>query len=56
MPHCVSRRWPRIRSRIWLFPTHVPPDSLRAVLADLPPLGQARLFPPDALALGAGRR
>jgi SM-20-related protein len=30
----------------------VPPDSLRAVLADLPPLGKRGSFPLDALSLG----
>ncbi len=35
-----------------VVPDFVPPDSLRAVLADLPPLGKRGSFPPDALALG----
>jgi SM-20-related protein len=37
-----------------VVPDFVPPDSLRAVLADLPPLGKRGSFPPDALALGPG--
>jgi SM-20-related protein len=35
-----------------VVPDFVPPDSLRAVLADLPPLDKRGSFPLDALALG----
>src|SRR6185503_12086485 len=35
-----------------VVPDFVPPDSLRAVLADLPPLGRRGSFPIDAVALG----
>jgi SM-20-related protein len=35
-----------------VVPNFVPPESLRAVVADLPPLGRRGSFPPDALALG----
>jgi SM-20-related protein len=35
-----------------VVPDFVPSDSLRAVLADLPPLGKRGSFPVDALALG----
>ena len=35
-----------------VVPDFVPPESLRAVLADLPPLGKRGSFPVDALALG----
>jgi hypothetical protein len=35
-----------------VVPDFVPPASLRAVLADLPPLGNRGSFPVDALALG----
>lgn len=35
-----------------VVPNFVPPDSLRAVLADLPPLGKRGSFPLDALTLG----
>jgi SM-20-related protein len=34
----------------------VPPDSLRAVLADLPPLGKRGSFPPDSVRLGSSAR
>ncbi len=33
-----------------VVPDFVPPDSLRAVVADLPPLGKRGSFPLDALA------
>ena len=33
-------------------PNFVPPDSLRAVFADLPPLARRGSFPPDTLTLG----
>ncbi len=39
-----------------VVPNFVPPDSLRAVLADLPPLGKRGSFPLDALALGPSAR
>ena len=35
-----------------VVPHFVPPDSLRAVLAYLPPLGKRGSFPPDAVKLG----
>lgn len=35
-----------------VVPNFVPPESLRAVVADLPPLGKRGSFPLDALALG----
>jgi SM-20-related protein len=35
-----------------VVPDFVPPESLRAVLADLPPLGKRGSFPLDALTLG----
>jgi SM-20-related protein len=35
-----------------VVPDFVPPESLRAVVADLPPLGKRGSFPLDALALG----
>jgi SM-20-related protein len=35
-----------------VVPNFVPPDSLRSVIADLPPLGRRGSFPPDTLALG----
>ena len=35
-----------------VVPNFVPPDHLRAVVADLPPLGRRGSFPLDALALG----
>jgi SM-20-related protein len=35
-----------------VVPNFVPPESLHAVLADLPPLGKRGSFPLDALALG----
>jgi SM-20-related protein len=35
-----------------VVPNFVPPESLRAVLADLPPLGKRGSFPLDALVLG----
>jgi SM-20-related protein len=35
-----------------VVPNFVPPASLHAVLADLPPLGKRGSFPLDALALG----
>jgi SM-20-related protein len=35
-----------------VVPDFVPPDSLRAVLTDLPPLGRRGSFPIDAVALG----
>ena len=35
-----------------VVPKFVPPDRLRAVLTDLPPLGKRGSFPLDALALG----
>jgi SM-20-related protein len=39
-----------------VVPNFVPPESLRAVLADLPPLGKRGSFPLDALALGPNAR
>ncbi len=39
-----------------LVPDFVPPDSLRAVLADLPPIGQRGSFPVEALRLGPAAR
>lgn len=39
-----------------VMPNFVPPDSLRAVLADLPPLGKRGSFPIDGLALGPNAR
>ena len=36
-----------------VVPDFVPPESLRAVVADLPPLGKRGSFPLDALSLGA---
>jgi hypothetical protein len=39
-----------------VVPDFVPPDSLRAVVADLPPLGKRGSFPLDALSLGANAR
>ncbi len=39
-----------------VVPDFVPPESLRAVLADLPPLGKRGSFPVDALALGPDAR
>jgi SM-20-related protein len=36
-----------------VVPNFVPPDSLRTVLADLPPLGKRGSFPLNALALGS---
>jgi hypothetical protein len=39
-----------------VVPNFVPPDSLRAVLADLPPLGKRGSFPIDGLALGPNAR
>ena len=39
-----------------LVPNFVPPDQLRLVLADLPPLNRRGSFPPDSVALGAGAR
>jgi SM-20-related protein len=35
-----------------VVPDFVPPASLRAVVADLPPLGKRGSFPPDAVKLG----
>ena len=35
-----------------VVPGFVPPDSLRAVLAALPPIGKRGSFPPDSLRLG----
>jgi hypothetical protein len=39
-----------------VVPGFVPPDSLRAVLADLPRLNRRGSFPPDSLRLGAAVR
>jgi hypothetical protein len=39
-----------------LVPGFVPPDSLRAVLAALPPLHRRGSFPPDSVRLGAAAR
>lgn len=39
-----------------VVPNFVPPDTLRAVLADLPPLGKRGSFPLDALSLGPNAR
>jgi hypothetical protein len=39
-----------------LVPGFVPPDGLRAVLADLPPIGRRGSFPPDSLRLGPAAR
>ena len=35
-----------------VVPDFVPPDTLRAVVADLPPLGNRGSFPPDSLRMG----
>jgi hypothetical protein len=39
-----------------VVPDFVPPDSLRAVVADLPPLGRRGSFPPDSVRLGPAAR
>ncbi len=39
-----------------VVPDFVPPDSLRAVVADLPPLAKRGSFPPDSLRLGPAAR
>ena len=39
-----------------VVPDFVPPDSLRAVLADVPPLDKRGSFPVDALSLGPNAR
>ncbi len=39
-----------------LVPGFVPPASLRAVLADLPPIGKRGSFPPDSLRQGPAAR
>lgn len=39
-----------------VVPNFVPPDALRAVVADLPPMGRRGSFPLDALALGPHAR
>ena len=39
-----------------VVPNFVPPGSLRAVVADLPPLGKRGSFPVDAVALGPNAR
>jgi hypothetical protein len=39
-----------------VVPGFVPPDSLRDVLAALPPLNKRGSFPPDSVRLGAGAR
>ena len=39
-----------------LVPDFVPPDSLRAVMADLPPIGQRGSFPVESLRLGPAAR
>ena len=39
-----------------VVPDFVPPASLRAVLADLPPLGRRGSFPPDSVRLGPAAR
>ena len=39
-----------------VVPGFVPPDSLRAVLADLPPLNRRGSFPPDSVRLGAAAK
>ncbi len=39
-----------------VVPGFVPPDSLRAVLADLPPLNRRGSFPPDSVRLGPAAR
>ena len=39
-----------------VVPDFVPPDSLRAVLADMPPLHRRGSFPPDSVRLGPAAR
>ncbi len=39
-----------------VVPDFVPPDRLRAVVADLPPLARRGSFPPDSLRMGAAAR
>ena len=39
-----------------VVPNFVPPEALRAVVADLPPLGKRGSFPLDALTLGPHAR
>ena len=39
-----------------VVPGFVPPDSLRAVLADLPPLNRRGSFPPESVRLGPAAR
>lgn len=39
-----------------VVPNFVPPDALRAVVADLPPMGKRGSFPLDALSLGPNAR
>ena len=39
-----------------VVPDFVPPGSLRAVVADLPPLGNRGSFPPDSLRMGPNAR
>ena len=39
-----------------VVPNFVPPAALRAVVADLPPLGRRGSFPLDALSLGSNAR
>jgi SM-20-related protein len=39
-----------------VVPDFVPPDSLRAVVADLPALGKRGSFPPDSLRMGPNAR
>ena len=39
-----------------VVPDFVPPDSLRAVVADLPPLAKRGSFPPESLRLGPAAR
>src|SRR5271165_4059220 len=39
-----------------VVPGFLPPESLRAVLADLPPLNRRGSFPPDAVRLGPAAR
>ena len=39
-----------------VVPGFVPPDSLRAVLADLPPLNRRGSFPPDSVRLGVAAK
>ena len=39
-----------------IVPDFLPPDALRAVAADLPPIGKGGSFPPDSVRLGPAAR